>query len=124
MPLPKAYQQMRRDQPELVRTYEALGEACRKAGPLDAKSTALAKLAIALGAGLEGASHSAVRKALGTGCTAEELLHVVHLATTTIGFPAMMRARTWVLDIVEDKHGGRHEAPDAARDDSVPGARG
>src|SRR5688572_32761479 len=76
MPLPKAYQQMRRDQPELVKTYEALGEACKKAGPLDERTAALVKLALALGSGLEGASHSAVRKALTAGCTRDELLHV------------------------------------------------
>ena len=102
MPLPKAYQQMRRDHPELVKTYEALGEACKAAGPLDERSAALVKLALALGAGLEGASHSAVRKALVAGCTRDELLHVAHLGTTTIGFPAMMRARSWVMDVVDE----------------------
>jgi hypothetical protein len=31
------------------------------------------------------------------------LLHVALLATTTMGFPAMMRGRNWVLDVVDAK---------------------
>jgi alkylhydroperoxidase/carboxymuconolactone decarboxylase family protein YurZ len=39
------------------------------------------------------------------GCTREELLHVALLGTTTMGFPAMMRARSWVLDVLDGKPG-------------------
>ena len=101
MALPGAYEQMRREQPEMMAAYEALGEACKRAGPLDEKTAALVKVALALGTGLEGATHSAVRKALTAGCTREQLLHVAALGTTTLGFPAMMRGRTWVLDVLE-----------------------
>ncbi len=89
-------------QPELFETYEALAEAARRAGPLDEKSAALVKLAVSVGAGLEGATHSSVRKALKAGCSAEELHHVVFLCVTTLGFPGMMRARAWVQDVLED----------------------
>lgn len=99
MPIPQAYTRFKQEQPELMRAYEALGAACREAGPLDSKSAALVKLGIAIGSGLEGGTHSAVRKALQAGCTAAELEHVAILATTTLGFPAMMRARSWVTDI-------------------------
>ncbi|MBI1368005.1 MAG: carboxymuconolactone decarboxylase family protein [Planctomycetes bacterium] len=103
MALPPQYARFKKTHPELVAAYEALGEACRAAGPLDARTAALVKLGIALGAGLEGATHSAVRKGLDAGCTADEMLHVATLATTTLGFPAMMRARSWVLDVVDKK---------------------
>jgi AhpD family alkylhydroperoxidase len=83
-----------------MRAYEALGEACAGAGPLDRRTVALVKLAISLSAGLEGAAHSHARKALEAGCTPEELLHVATLLTPTIGFPPMMRARGWVQDVV------------------------
>src|SRR5688572_10401771 len=99
MPLPKAYQEMRAEQPAMVDAYEALGEACRAAGPLDGRAVALVKLGLALGCASEGATHSAVRKALAVGCTRDELLHVAHLATTTMGWPAMMRGKSWVLDV-------------------------
>ena len=86
-----------------VRAGRAVVSIGRIAGPLDAKSVALVKLALALGSELEGGTHSAVRKALDAGCTREELLHVSLLATTTMGFPAMMRGRSWVLDVVDGK---------------------
>ena len=42
----------------------------------------------------------AVRKALEDGCTPDEVRHVAILATTTLGFPAMIRARAWVEDVL------------------------
>lgn len=98
--IPKSYLAMRKEQPKLMEAYEAFGAACTSAGPLDKKTVAMVKLAISLGAGLEGAAHSHARKALAAGCTPEELLHVAHLCAPTIGFPTMMRARGWVQDVV------------------------
>lgn len=98
MSIPSVYLQFKDEQPELTDAFESLSKACRTAGPLDAKMVAISKLGIAIGAGMEGATHSAVRKAISVGCSREELLHVAMLATTTLGFPAMMRARCWVLD--------------------------
>lgn len=103
MSLPTAYTRMRDDHPDLVSAYEGLGAACAGAGPLDGKTIALVKLAISLGAGLEGAAHSHARKATEAGWSRDELLHVAHLCTPTIGFPAMMRNRGWVQDVVDRK---------------------
>jgi alkylhydroperoxidase/carboxymuconolactone decarboxylase family protein YurZ len=103
MPLPHAYRRLAQEHPEVIRSYESLADSIRTAGPLDPKSVALVKLALALGSELEGGTHSAVRKALDAGCTREELLHVALLATTTMGFPAMMRGRSWVLDVLDGK---------------------
>ena len=105
MPLPHAYRRLAQEQPEVIKAYESLADAVRSAGPLDGKTLALVKLGLALGTGLEGGTHSAVRKALEAGCTREELLHVTLLATTTMGFPAMMRGRSWVLDVLDGKPG-------------------
>lgn len=98
---PGSYRAMHVERPELMRAYEAFGEACTRAGPLDAKTTALVKLGISCAAGLEGAAHSHARKAIDAGCTRDEILHVAHLCAPTIGFPTMMRARRWVLDVVD-----------------------
>lgn len=98
--IPSVYAKMKAEHPDLLEAYEALGAACAKAGPLDAKTVALVKLATSLGAGLEGAAHSHTRKALDAGWTPEELLHAATLGTPTIGFPSMMRNRGWVLDVV------------------------
>ena len=105
MPLPPAYQRLAKEHPAVIQSYEALGDAIRSAGPLDARTAALVKLATALGTGLEGGTHSAVRKALDAGCTRDECLHVALLGLTTLGFPAMMRGRNWVLDVLDGKPG-------------------
>jgi len=97
--LPDWYSEVRSRHPKLVAAYEALGERCHKEGPLDPKSRALVKLGIAVGARLEGALHSPARRALEVGVTLEECRHAVLLATTTIGFPAMMAALSWLEDI-------------------------
>ncbi|MFZ4431064.1 MAG: carboxymuconolactone decarboxylase family protein [Phycisphaerales bacterium] len=101
MSIPSAYQRMKATNPEMVKAYEALGAACAASGPLDARTVSLVKLGISIAAGLEGAAHSHCRKALEAGCTREELLHVANLSAPTIGWPAMMRARTWVTDVID-----------------------
>lgn len=101
--IPKPYHQMHDQYPEFMRAYEAMGHATREAGPLSDREMALVKLAISLGAGLEGAAHSHCRKALEAGCSPDDLRHVALLAAPTIGFPTMMRGRSWVEDVL-DKH--------------------
>jgi len=80
--------------------FNDLGERCHEAGPLDEKSRRLVKLALSIGAALEGATHSAVRNARKAGITPEEIDHVALLAITTLGLPAATRAMTWVTDNV------------------------
>jgi AhpD family alkylhydroperoxidase len=98
---PKPYQDFKKEFPAVVEAYERLGEACHWHGPLDPKTRELIKIGIALGAGLESATRSHVRRALEAGATPEEVRHAALLATTTIGFPSMMRAMTWVNDVLE-----------------------
>jgi alkylhydroperoxidase/carboxymuconolactone decarboxylase family protein YurZ len=100
--LPGWYSEQKKRYPEVLEAYESLGEACRSAGPLDGKMLALAKLAVAVGARLEGAVHSHARRSLEAGATIDECRHVVLLATTTIGFPAMMAALSWVEDVARE----------------------
>lgn len=85
----------------MAEAYHALGEAASQAGSLDAKSRALAKLAVSIGARMEGAVRSHTRKCLEAGATAEEVRHIVLLSTTTIGFPNMMAALAWVDAVLE-----------------------
>ena len=102
--VPARYLKFQKTYPNVFRAYAALGVATQDAGPLSKKTRALAKLAIALGARMEGAVHSHTRRALEAGCTPEEIRHVVLLATTTIGFPAMMSALSWVDDVLPPVH--------------------
>lgn len=101
--IPGWYGQQRRRYPRMMVAYEKLGAACREAGPIEAKEAALVKLGIAVGARLEGAVHSHVRRSIEAGATLDECRHVAILATTTIGFPAMMAALSWVEDVAGDR---------------------
>jgi 4-carboxymuconolactone decarboxylase len=100
--IPGWYKEQKKRFPKVLDAYEALGDACRQAGPLDGKTLALVKLAISVGARLEGAVHSHSRRSIEAGATLDECRHVVLLATTTIGFPAMMAALSWVEDVARD----------------------
>jgi 4-carboxymuconolactone decarboxylase len=98
--LPLRFQQFGKKFPGVMQAYQSLGETTAAAGPLEAKTRALVKLGIATGAWREGAVHSHTRRALDAGCTPDEIRHVVLLATTTLGFPSMMAALTWVEDVL------------------------
>jgi 4-carboxymuconolactone decarboxylase len=101
--LPKAVNEFRKRHPEVWKAFNDLGDRCHEAGPLDEKSRRLVKLALSIGAGLEGGTHSAVRNALKSGITAEEMDHVALLAISTLGLPAATRAMSWIADISRKK---------------------
>ncbi len=99
--IPKRYKKMHVDHPDFMEAYESFAIAAKESGPLSAREVSLVKLAISLGAGLEGAAHSHCRKALEAGCSAEDLRHVAMISAPTIGFPTMMRAKSWVEDVID-----------------------
>jgi len=94
--LPESFQKLGRDHPSVHQAYEALASAAHESGPLDERNRRLVKLAISVGARLEGAVRSHARQAKEAGVTEAELDHVVLLSLTTIGLPSMVAARTWV----------------------------
>jgi len=89
--------------PEVWKSYAALGEACANAGPLEARSIRLIKLALAIGAASEGAVHSHVRRAIAEGVSPEELKQVALLAIPTLGFPRAVAVLTWIEDLTAEK---------------------
>lgn len=98
--LPPAAARIAETQPEIWKAYAALGRACTEAGPLDGEAVRLVKLALAIGAGSEGAVHSHARQALAEGIAPQAVRHTALLAITTLGFPQAMRAATWIEDVV------------------------
>jgi alkylhydroperoxidase/carboxymuconolactone decarboxylase family protein YurZ len=94
---PAAHQQFVRRFPRLGKAWDLVNEE-GSAGPLDAKTQRLAKLAIAIGAMREGAVHSGVRKARDAGASLAEMEQVVALAASTIGFPASVAVWSWVRE--------------------------
>lgn len=87
--------------PEIWAAYGQLGDATAAAGPLDKRDIRLVKLALAIGAHRQGATHAHVRKALRAGLSPDELRHVALLAMTTLGWPHAMAALSWVDDVVD-----------------------
>ena len=102
MQLPEPYTDLKERFPDLMDAYERLGAAAADAGPLSEREQRLVKLGMAIGAGLEGATHSHARRALRDGLTDREIRHAVALGVTTLGLPAMVRGMTWVDDVLED----------------------
>jgi len=99
MPKPsRSAEEIRSSHPEVWTKFTELANACHNAGPLDDKTRHLVKIALAIAAGMEGGTHSAVRHARESGVTPEEMEHIVMLSITTIGFPAAGRGLTWIRD--------------------------
>jgi len=101
--LPGFYRAFLSRYPEVGGAYTDLSRACKAAGPLDERTAELVKIGISVGAAMEGATRSHVRKALAAGATREEIEHALLMATTTLGFPAMMRGRAWMLSVFEEQ---------------------
>jgi 4-carboxymuconolactone decarboxylase len=95
---PRPYEVFKREYPDIWRAYDQLGALVHDAGPLSKKNRELSKLALAIGAGMEGAVHSHTRRALEAGAERAEIIHVALLGITTIGFPSTMAAITWIKD--------------------------
>jgi AhpD family alkylhydroperoxidase len=100
--LPKNYVQFRSRYKKLAGALDNLGKAVRDEGPLDEKTAQLIQLAAAASIRSEGAVHSHCRRALEAGASNEEIRHALILLTSTLGFPAMMAALSWVEDMLDD----------------------
>ena len=101
--LPSGAGELARRHPEVWESYAQLGQRCADAGPLDAPTRHLVKIALAAGAGSEGAVHSHVRRGLAEGLTPEHIRHIALLAVTTLGLPGAVRTMTWIDDMLVAK---------------------
>ena len=98
---PKFYRTLAEQHPEFIAALDGLGEAARRCGPLDERTVHLAQLAAAAAIRSEGAVHSHARRGLAQGLSPDELRHAVMALVSTIGFPNVVAALTWVEDEVE-----------------------
>jgi alkylhydroperoxidase/carboxymuconolactone decarboxylase family protein YurZ len=98
-PPPSTYERFTTTFPGLARAWEQVRDA-EADGPLAVKDQRLLKLAVAVGALRQGAVHSAVRKARAAGAIDAEILQVVALAASTLGFPATVAVFTWVDEML------------------------
>ncbi|MFN9593047.1 MAG: carboxymuconolactone decarboxylase family protein [Pirellulaceae bacterium] len=93
--LPGLYRELMVRYPELAAAHDQMGQAAEACGPLDAKSLALVKIGMAVGAGLESAVRSHVRRAGEMGIAQEEITQAIFQGMTTLGFPRTMAAWSW-----------------------------
>jgi AhpD family alkylhydroperoxidase len=93
--LPNVYKQIVAKYPAIAEAHEQMAKAVEAVGPLDAKTCSLIKIGISVGAGLESAVRSHVRRATDAGATREEIAQAVFLGMNTVGFPRTVAAWSW-----------------------------
>jgi alkylhydroperoxidase/carboxymuconolactone decarboxylase family protein YurZ len=101
--LPNQYTGIQKKYKGFMKAVENLGKAAKAAGPLNEKTARLIQLAAAASSRSEGSVHSHARRALASGAKPEEIRHAIILLTSTIGFPAVSAALSWVNDVLEKK---------------------
>lgn len=99
--MPGAAGDVAEQHPDIWQAYAALGAATAACGPLSEREIRLIKLALAIGAGSEGAVHSHTRRARSEGIEGAALGQVAMLAIGPLGLPRAVAAKTWIEDITE-----------------------
>ncbi len=94
--LPKHYRSIRERFKEYGEALDQLEKAVHGSGPIDDKTSHLIQLAAAAAIRSEGGVHSHARRATEHGASLEEVYHALILLTSTIGFPNVAAAISWV----------------------------
>ena len=95
---PKHFKRLAQRYPDVLAGVSKLGEAVKRAGPLEPKVCELVQLAAAAAIRSEGSVHSHARRASEAGATQDEIRHAILLLTSTIGFPTVAAALSWIDD--------------------------
>ena len=93
--LPKTFMSFVKQFPEIGGAHESIARAVDRIGPLDRKTCELIKIGISVGAGLETATRSHVRRAIEHGAAKAEIEQAILLAVNTCGFPRAVAAWRW-----------------------------
>lgn len=101
--LPSQYLNMQKRFKEYLNAVDSLGKTVKASGPLSSKTSHLVQLAAAASIRSEGSVHSHARRALEAGAKPEEIYHTLILLTSTIGFPTVSAAMSWVDDVMRKK---------------------
>ena len=87
--------------PALREAHEAVARVVDTVGPLDRKTCELVKIGISVGAGLETATRSHVRRAVEHGASEAEIEQAILLAMNTCGFPKTAAGWQWAHQQLE-----------------------
>ncbi|MCE5194631.1 MAG: carboxymuconolactone decarboxylase family protein [Nitrospiraceae bacterium] len=101
--LPSQYLNIQKRFKEYLKAVDSLGKTLKASGPLNSKTSHLVQLAAAASIRSEGSVHSHARRALEAGAKPEEIYHTLILLTSTIGFPTVSAAMSWVDDVMRKK---------------------
>lgn len=93
--VPQTFKDFITKYPALGESHERVARAVDKAGPLDEKTRALIKIGICIGAGLDSAMRSHVRRAMQAGASEKEIEQATLLAMNTCGLPRTVAAWSW-----------------------------
>ena len=104
--LPAHFRSVRDRFPKVMAALDELGKAARQQGPLDTKTAHLIQLAASAAIQSEGAVHSHVQRATAAGATREEIYHAIVLLVSTMGFPRVAAALSWVDDVLTTEDRG------------------
>lgn len=99
--LPKTFKDFVARFPAIGQAHESVAKAVDTYGPLDRKTCELIKIGLAVGAGLETATRSHVRRAMEHGATEKEIEQAILLAFNTCGFPRTVMAWQWARQQIE-----------------------
>ena len=99
--IPKTFKDFVERFPELARAHESIASAVDQVGPLDRKTCELIKIGLSVGAGLETATRSHVRRALEHGASGAEVEQAILLAMNTCGFPRTVAAWKWAQSCLQ-----------------------
>jgi 4-carboxymuconolactone decarboxylase len=98
---PELYLKLKERHSDLIEAVEALSKAARAAGPLDGKTGHLIQLGAAAAIHSRGSVCSHATRALDSGASHEEIRHAIIVLTSTIGFPTVAAALSWVDDMFD-----------------------
>ena len=75
--IPGTYRDLQEAFPEITQAHDRMATAVEGVGPLDEKTCALIKIGVSVGAGLESALRSHVRRAMQAGASQEEVVQAI-----------------------------------------------
>lgn len=100
---PELYLKLKERHGDLIEAVEALSKAARLSGPLDEKTGHLIQLGAAAAIHSKGSVSSHAVRALDSGASIAEIQHAVIVLTSTIGFPTVAAALSWIDEVLEKR---------------------
>lgn len=100
---PELYLKLKERHSDLIAAVESLSKAARLAGPLDDKTGHLIQLGAAAAIHSRGSVCSHAARAMDSGASIAEIQHAVIVLTSTIGFPTVAAALSWIDEALEKR---------------------